>query len=687
MWDSFLFKLDHKLTGKDNASARVLRRYNDSENPFGGSALGTFGGLTGNTQTLVGLSSTRIFTPVLINELRAGLTRTANLQVGVHAGHDYAADFGISGTTTDPALLGFPRVTITGLANLGENTSTPIQYTVNSWQFADTATWVKPRHTVRFGFDILRVQFFQPTNTNFRGTFAFQNRWTNAAFGDFLLGLPNTTSRRIGTATNYIFSTNYGFFLQDDFKIAPNLTLNLGLRYELQQPPYEKYGQMTNFVPGINKLILAGAGRIRDLNSVVAGAGLAGQVGLSSEYGLPFGLVRANHDNFAPRFGFAWRPFGGNATVVRGGYGVFYAGSRLNPIRTDLTGGFPFSISQTFTRQPNDPKALTFSNAFPAALASVQGVTGTTGYEVDAPSQYLQSWNFTLERQIAGGVALEVGYAGSKGTHLGRKYDINQALRMPGLQLPNGTFPKPIPALNSVTYYSFGSNSSYQAGTVSLRGRFTRGLFFRVNYAFAKSIDTASGLNYAGDGGYAGAQDARNLNSERGRSDFDIRHVMSANFTCELPLGRGRFARGWQLAGTGRLYSGQPFTPQTSTGNTNLGEPKRPDRIAAGSLANRASDRWYDTRAFPLVPLTAFRFGNSGRNILDGPEFAALNLSFSKRFPIGERGDLQFRWEAFNVSNHTNFKLPVVNIDAANAATITAANSARVMQLGLRVQF
>lgn len=679
--------MDQRLTSKDNVSFRAIHRAEDSFNPFGGSVVASFGGDTAVTQPLYGLGWTRLFSPSFINEFRTGLTRTTSLQLGQHQGHDYAADLGITGTTTDPQLIGFPRITITGYVNLGENTSTPITYTVNDYQWTDTITWVKSRHTVKAGADIVRVQFFQPTNTNFRGTFAFQNKNTGAAFADFLLGLPNSTSRRIGTATNYIFTTNLGFFVQDDFKVTSNLTLNLGLRYELPMPPYEKYGQETNFIPALNKLILADVRTVPNYQSIVAAAGLTGQVGLAKDYGLPFALVNTQYNNWAPRLGVAWRPFGGSGTVIRSGYGIFYTGNRLNAIRTDLTGGFPFSVSQTFTRQPSNINALTFANPFPPALASISGVTSTTAYQVDAPSQYLQSWNLTIEHEIGRGVAIEVGYAGSKGTHLGRKYDLNQSLRLPGLALPTELYPKPFPNLNSISYYSFGGNSSYNSGQFSLHKRFSHGMFFRVNYVFAKSIDTASGLNYAGDGGYAGAQDARNLNLERGRSDFDIRHAFSMNFTYQLPFGHHALLGGWQLAGTGRAYSGQPFTPQTQAGNNDLGEPTRPDRIADGRLPNPTPDRWFDVNAFPVVPLTAFRFGNSGRNILDGPGFMSINLGLSKRFRIRERSDVQFRWEVFNVTNHTNFKLPNVNVDAQNAATITAANPARQMQLGLRFQF
>jgi len=249
------------------------------------------------------------------------------------------------------------------------------------------------------------------------------------------------------------------------------------------------------------------------------------------------------------------------------------------------------------------------------------------------------------------------------------------------------SYPKPVPNLNTIPYYSFVSNSSYNAGTLSLRKRFAHGVFFRLNYAYAKSIDTASGFNHAGDGGYSGAQNARDLNAERGRSDFDIRDAMSVNFTHELPLGRSWLASGWQFAGTGRAYSSQPFTPQTQAGNNDLGEPTRLDRIANGSLANPSPDQWFDVGAFPVVPLSAFRFGNSGRNILDGPGFVGINLSLIKRIRVREHGEAQFRWEAFNALNHTNLKLPIDNVDVVNGATITSAQAARVMQLGLRYQF
>ncbi len=680
-WDSFLFKVDQKISNKENVAFRVLKRWESSTNPFSGSPLGSFGATTDNVQALYGVNDTRVFTPSLINEARMGLTRTTNNEVAAHAGTNWAAKYGIPGTTSDLTLAAFPKVSITGFETFGDSTTNPIRYVVNNFNWNDVLTWSKGRHNFRIGGDVLRVQYYQPTNSNFNGTLTFNGKNTNNGFADFLLGTLSSSSRKIGTVTNHIYSTNFGAFVQDDFKVLPNLTLNLGVRYEIQFMPTEKYGQMTNFVPGIGKVILAGASTVPDLAGIIAANGLTGQTGMASDYGLPASLVHTNYVNFAPRVGFAWRPFGDNRTVVRSGYGVFYTGMRLSALRTDLTGGFPFAISQSFTGSTSNPGLLTLANPFPASLAKVSGINTSNGFETNPPSPYLQSWNFTIERDLGGGVAIETGYTASKGTHLGRKYDINQQLRTPSSVV------RPYPSWNDIEYYTFGGNSSYQAGTLTLRKRFSRSLFFRANYTFGKSIDTNSGLNYAGDGGYQGAQDSYNLKSERGRSDFDIRHVFSMNFAWELPLRQNAIIRGWQLAGSGTVYSGQPFTPQLSGPSNDLAQATRPDRLYNGALPNPTADLWFNPGAFSIVPDSAFRFGNSGRNILDGPGSTALNLAVSRSFRMGEKRRAQIRWETFNTTNHSNLSLPAVNLDKSNAGAVIKAKAARIMQLGIRYQF
>jgi hypothetical protein len=678
-WDDFLFKVDQRIGQKDTIAVRVLERWETSTNPFSGSSLGTFGATTSTGQALYGISDTHVFSPTLINEARAGITRTTDTELSAHAGTNWAAQFGIPGTTTDPTLEGFPKFSVTGYEGFGDNASDPIRYTVTDYNYNDVATWNKGKHSIRFGGDYLRIQYYQPTNSNFNGTFTFNGKVSNDGFADLLLGDLSSSSIKIGTVTNHLYSREFGAFIQDDYKILPNLTLNLGLRYEIQPALTEEYGQLTSYVPSLGKEIIGGASTIPNWQSTVASVGLTGLVGLAGTYGLPSSLVNTNYDNFAPRVGFAWRPFGNNKTVFRSGYGVFYTGSRFSAERTDIAGGFPFALTQTFTGSTTNPN-VTLANPFPASLAKVSGTTTTNGYEVNPPSPYLQSWNFTIEREVGCGVVVEVAYAGSKGTHLGRKYDLNQEVRTTSTT-------RPYPGFGDIEYYMFGENSSYNSGTVTVRKRFAHGLFFRANYTYAKSIDENSGLNYAGAGGFAGAQNSQDLTAERGLSDFDVRNTFSMNFAWKLPFNRSIFTRGWQLAGSGTAYSGQPFTPQLSGPSIDLAQATRPNRLANGSLPNPSVSDWFNLNAFAIVPDSAFAFGNSGRNILEGPGTVAINLSLSREFSIRERGRFQFRFETFNVTNHPNFNLPADALDKANAGTITSAKASRQLQLGLRYSF
>jgi hypothetical protein len=689
-WDSFIYKVDQRISEEDTISLRFIDRHSSRDWPFKQGALGTFGSYTEARRMLGGVSYTRVFTPRLINELRAGITRQTNYEKGYFAGQDIAAKLGIPGTIRDPILMDFPLFSITDFITLGDASQEPIRYTLNVIQLSDSVTWAKSRHLIKFGGEILRNQYFEPSNLNRNGAFTFLGRLTNNSFGDFLLGMPNSATRALGSSTSYMLWSNYAMFLQDDFKVRPSLTLNLGVRYEIAQPMMEKYGRWSSFIPKFGKVILAGTGG-QDVTSQIQADGLTQRFGMAGDYGLPSSLVYTRWGDVAPRLGFAWRPWNRTRTVVRGAYGIFSADSMKSLERRDMSDTYPFNVSQTFTRDTRNPLALTLSNPFPNSLlgaATGTGVTNAVGTELNPPLPYLQSWNVTIERELWKGSALEIAYSGSKGTHLGKRYNLNQAIRSPELQLPNGTFPKPYPQLNAIWYYTFGSNSNYNAGIITLRKRYERGLFYRLNYVYAKSIDDASQVSGSGNSGYSSvAQNSRNLRLERGRSDWDVGHTMTITFSYNLPLGSSRLWGGWQLAGTGRMHSGSPFTPMVSNAQLDQGQADRPDRVAKGRLDNRTAERWFDLAAFPVVPLGAFHLGNSGRNILDCPGYMALNLGLMKRFEIRDKGSLQFRWELFNATNRTNFEYPVKNVNAANAATIQSAGDARVMQFALKYQF
>jgi len=459
--------------------------------------------------------------------------------------------------------------------------------------------------------------------------------------------------------------------------------LNLGLRYEVMKPPKEKFGGWAMFLPTLGKVVVAGTGTLSqaEFDQRLNNAGLTQYIAKASDVGLPATITKTDWTNLAPRFGFAWRVFGNSKTVLRGGYGIFYGSSSLYRM-DDYADTYPFSITETYSRVSSDPWRLTLSNPYPLDRRGFSGVTGSYGQENAEPkSQYLQAWNLTLERDFAGTV-VEVAYAGSKGTHLQRRYDINQA----GRNQEDRNL-RPYAGFSSIQIINDGSNSFYGSGQLTVRRRFSKQLSVRASYTWAKSIDESSNTGGTIAYNFSQAQDSRNLKLERGRSDFDIGHTFAGSFIWTPRFSKHWLARDWQLSGTSTIYTGPPFTPRVANYSYTNGEASRPDRIAKGTVASPSPDLWYDRLAFPVVPLGSYRFGNSGRNILDGPGAIVINTSISRRIRFAESRSLQFRLEVFNMPNHPNFSLPENNVDVATGATINRTKNNRNLQLGLRLEF
>jgi hypothetical protein len=246
---------------------------------------------------------------------------------------------------------------------------------------------------------------------------------------------------------------------------------------------------------------------------------------------------------------------------------------------------------------------------------------------------------------------------------------------------------RPYPTFSTIQIINDGSNSIYNSGQLTVRRRFSKQLFVRGSYTYAKSLDCSSNTGGTVSYNFSSAQDSRNLALERGRSDFDIGHTFAGSFLWTPKLSRHWLARDWQVSGTSTIYTGQPFTPRVKNYNYTNGEASRPDRIAKGTVPNPSPDLWYDRNAFPVVPVGSYRFGNSGRNILDGPGTISINMSLSRRIRFAESRALQFRLESFNLPNHPNFNLPENNVDISTGGTISRAKNNRNLQMGLRLEF
>ncbi len=677
-------KIDHQLTASDRLTLSTFWRPNTSWDPVvnSRSPLPQFG-LANNTLDLLSyVRWVRTVTPSMFLELNASFSRKTNDQRWPYSqDRDWAAEVGFLGGTKNPIARGLPQVDTTGYILLGPAYDYPKIWSFNNYQYSGNLTWIHGRHGVKYGGDFLRMQYFSRQYGDTRGRLTFLGRYTGETMADLLLGWLNKSSRQLDAAGPYHLISNYSGYVQDDFRVSPTLTLNLGLRYELMKPPREKFGAWSMFVPALGKVVIAGKGTLPDFDQRIQSTGLAQYVTMAADAGLPPTITKPDYTNFAPRFGFAWRPFGGTKSVIRGGYGIFYGSSSLYRM-DEYSDVYPFSINESYSANSSNPLLLTVSNPFPEARRSVGGVTSTYGQEANSQSQYLQSWNLTVEREIAHGTVFEIAYAGSKGTHLQRRYDINQPYRAQELRQV-----RPYPAFSSIQIISDGSNSIYNSGALTIRRHFSKQTFIRATYTYAKSIDESSNTGGTIQYNFPIAQDSRNLKGERGRSDFDIGHSFAASFVWQPKVSQNLLLRDWQVAGSSTIYTGPPFTPKVANYNYTNGEASRPDRVAKGTLPNPSVDQWFDRTAFPVVPLGAYRFGNSGRNILDGPATFNLNMSLSRRVRLAESRSLQFRLESFNLPNHPNFNLPENRVDIISGGSISRAKNNRVLQLGLRMEF
>jgi hypothetical protein len=375
--------------------------------------------------------------------------------------------------------------------------------------------------------------------------------------------------------------------------------------------------------------------------------------------------------------------------VLRGGYGIFYSAD-LQFTLYQLLGAsaYPFTQLEIFQSSPSLP--LRIAAPFPTDVAGVNpGAASPNGWEFRNPTPYQQQWNLTFGRRLHRSLAVESAYVGSKGTHQSVSLNLNQSIRT-----PQGAV-VPYPGYGRIIWQSLGGNSVYHSLQLSIRRQFGDSLGFRSAFTWSKAIDNASFGSAARQ-----PQNPRDLRSERGLADFHRARVWTADAIFVLPVGRGRrfgsgmplaldaFAGGWRLNGIVRYYDGLPFTPVVSTANQQAGEAVRPDRLGTGEAAEPTVQRWFQTTDFRPVPGDAFRFGNSGRNILSGPSQLIVDVSLFKEFPLrADAHRLQFRMEVFNAPNRANFGQPNPAVDQPAGGAIGTAQPGRQIQLALKYLF
>ncbi|HYE75870.1 MAG TPA: TonB-dependent receptor [Blastocatellia bacterium] len=686
--DQVTVRIDETL----NANHRIFVRYSyhnnrqNDPNPF--PALGYAPLKTHAHNFVASISNT--LTPNFLHEFRFNyLPAVVDLEPFL-LGTNLNKEAGIKGfeETGRPGVVGsFPDFSWTGYAAMNGSAfdQRPKTQDLKVFEFFDNLTWIKGAHIFKFGTKIRRWMPHFTDSKQYQGQWAFNGALSGDSFSDFLLGLPRSVTRAYPANTFGGQATYAHFYFQDDWKVNSRLSLNLGLRYEYSPFLSGYRNQVGTFDPTSNRpIIIASDSDQIDLTSQFAAQSsynlFKDVIQTSRQAGLPLSITATDKNQWAPRFGFAWRPFG-EKTVVRGGYGIFYeAEASDGRVNNNMV---PFKLDQTvFNDQaiPNRTMADPFlgqalTNSAAPSLGPVYTKQGM-GYD--------QHWNFGIQQELVQNTVLQVDYVGNKGTHLAGTTAINN----PPAGAGSIQSRRPYPRFGTIAYFSQDVSSNYHALQTKLEKRISQGHWYTVSYTFSKTIQRANAP-------------ARGQNTvwERALTDFDIPHNLAVSFGFELPFGKGRrflgdaggfvnaLLGGWQTQGILILRSGRPFTPTIGADRANTGVGgQRPNRIGSGKLDNPTVEKWFDTSAFVLP--AQFTYGNSGANILREDRFKSFDFSIFKQFRITEGSQLQFRAEAFNLTNTPSFNAPNTAIDTAAGGRVTStASLPRQIQFAVKYNF
>jgi hypothetical protein len=709
--DQFGIKVDHYLSSRDTLSFRYM--FNqlsqiDPLSPGGASVPGFPVGEDQRAQNFVA-DETHTFSPAVIGVARISFLRNKFL-FGEHENHQPASSLGFQYTPSLAIAAGPPFVQVNGYTSVGDPITGPRNTFEDVFDYSASLTWVHGKHELKFGggYQHQGINVLQGIATN--GFFVFAPFPVTDAFASFLTGQPVVFLQGIGDFSRGIRGNNANWYAEDTFKVTSRFTINAGLRYELPEPYTEIHNRMSLFEPGKKSQVLPNA-----------------PVGLlyPGDPGVPAGLISTDKKAVSPRLGIAWNPDGQGSSLITAAYGIFY-----EPYYTGQGGPLQSPISAPPYLGTPQVSLPDFANPFngnpPAAGTFSTPLTNLTL----APSlvlPYTQDWDLNLQHSWGSNWLLEIGYVGTKGTHLPRFIEANPAAFVPGYvdgqpisnssnadqrRLYSGCTLADSPG--SCQFSSTGeiasiANSSYHAFEASLHKRFSHGLSFLASYTWSKTIDDVSSFNITGSASkpVAGendlAQNPFNLAAERGLSLFDARNRFVGSYDWALPFwnqGQTWYQKtfgGWQLDGIATMMSGTPFTVFDSNDVAAEGtapeitgfSSQRPNLVGNPNHGLRTVSSWLNTSAYQRLDQTANagQFGTEGRNVNIGPAFADWDFAALKNFKVTESMHIQFRAEMFDFLNRTNFRLPDSDISSPTFNHILTAEAPRQVQFALKFMY
>lgn len=747
--DQYDIRIDHNLTSKQSVFGRWTWKEIATDAP---NILTLPSNTAFDNYKILVVSHNYTITPRLLNEARFGLTLNDSGTSFPFDGRDFTNKLGFTGIGPNFPFNGLPNIDFSGdITDLNRNRADGKSQS-RTFQFNNNLTWTVGRHTTKYGFDVRWIRAVSPLGfigADNYGNSAFNNTFSGYDFGDFLLGIPIRTSYAIIQQDNDGRTTHYHFFGQDSFRVNQKLTLEYGLRYEYHPGYTDAGGNIGNFDPSVaktgrvvyptGKRNLLAPGFLATFNACPAPAanGAACTPVLSAEEaGLPESLRTVPKNRLLPRFGFAYRPFGDDKTVVRGGIGA-YNGTLLGSIYFSLTGTLQSDVRE-FTNLNSGGRPL---YQWPAIQSSGSGIStgqlGTASFrtanDINYKDPYSVQWNLSVDRYVGYGLGVRVSYIGMKTTQLAWAPDLNQMTNSTQFAINRPLSDRPFPNWGIIFTRTAGATAFYNALQVEANRRFSNGVTFNSTYTWAKSLADNLGPNatgFVGETGGGRAADLYNRQGEYGDDYATRRHRSISTVVYELPFGKGRkFANGihpvanaviggWQLSGIFLAQTGPFLTPflgsnvvDPSGSGSGLSRNQHPDRIGNGNISNPTRDLWFDVNAFVCPGLNTRvaascriginptrdaapigRFGNAGVGIITGPGTINLSLGLNKAFQLTERIKLEAGASFTNVENRVNLADPQMNVISTAFGRITSARSSelggsRTGQVTMRLSF
>ena len=673
--DQGLARIDHSLTPSDQLSFHYIyaARYlpNTELNPnFYYNA--TF------PNTSLGIQHVHTFSPTLLNEARFGWVKGNIRKLSPRTGTDFSIEsLGISGLKVGgpdgrplrPDEQGFPVLSVEGLLSMGDSQASSNLDSSRTYQFVDNLTLIRQGHTLKMGTDLRHLADDATTNNWPFGQLSFTRDVSGNGAAAFMLGYPRTTLTPEGVPISAVRQWRWAAYFQDDWKISSRLTLNLGIRYDLFGLPHE--------INGISRTLRF------DLDP-------SGPV-LWPEPGQQADIWQNEYRYFAPRLGLAWRVT--DKAVVRAGYGIFYTAAHFDNVNI-LQLNPPAAGSLTITNNALNPVA-TIENPVPRELFPENPIFNVVTLPEDRRRRNanVQNWNLQVQRQLGGNDVLEVGWVGSKGTHVDTS--LNNFNNPAPSSLPFSQSRRPYPQYNRIRMIVADANTLYHSLQSRFEHRFAHGLSVTGAYTWSHLIDDA---NQTVNRGACGCQDPMNRGrAERGDSIFDIRHRLVAAYVWEIPGTGGMrgvrraFLGGWSLGGIVTLRSGSPFnvTQSGDSQNVEFASWSRPNLVPGqqATISNPDAAMWFNTAAFSR---SVGQFGDSPRNPLVGPGVHTMDLSASKSFriPFAESHELILRAEFFNTLNTPQLGAPGGTLGTGSFGRVTSTQADnRQIQLALKYTF